>query len=935
MLHKIALIGIALALVAPGSGAVPQETKETSEERVYKIQEQALRLFYEGNFEAAKLKFREAFLIAEKTPESIPERYHVGSLKMEGLCYQYLDELDQALALFHEALRLDEQLGSSGGVADALNIIGWALYLKGEYEQALEYLHEAEPLVKPGEGTSGLRGRILIDMGVVYSALGNHSLAFKHLQDGLEQINLIPQRDPHSQTMEITRALQHLGNLEREWGNLTKALEHYDEAVRVGREVSSKPYDPDSSEKYNRAYLVDALNDLGTLYGQQRMYNRAQAAFQEALAMSRQLNMRRLMARSLLNLGNLARDQKHLETAVRYHQQALATSEEIALRPLMGMALAELGWDSLQMGNSQQAIQLFQRAFDAGGNTLPPEVRTRIYSGFAEAYQTLGDWKRALEYYQLTIESIEKVHVGALTEDRKIGYWQSKQATFERAISLLSRLHQKDRSARYDARAFAYAEQARARAFLDLLAEAKVRVRRGLSPEVQREEQAIFQEITKIRKKLLREGLSKNETTRLERALMKAEEQRQEFEQRLRLTNPAYAALQYPEPFQLEKVQKEVLDDETLLIEFMLGEEKSFLWAVSKKECQMVELPGRGSIESQVRSFRRVITSPPIDTEAFDRFSRQAFRLHTLLLKPIEKMLREYKQLVIIPDGILHYLPFEALATGRPAATRNRPPLLLMSHRISYAPSASSLGMLAAVNHRTEEKRSQMELLAYGDPVFSGTQLVRSNNSKRTPAQVVRSLYRERGWKFGRLRYTREEVESIAALYPQPDRKVVLGKAAIESAVKRESLDRYRSLHFATHGLIDERVPARSGIALSFVGQQDEDGILEMGEIFNLTLDADLVVLSACRTGLGRLVRGEGIVGLTRAVMYAGSSSVVVSLWNVQDASTAEFMKTFYRHLKAGKRKAEALRQAKLEMIRADIPSHRFPYFWAAFVLVG
>jgi CHAT domain-containing protein len=227
-------------------------------------------------------------------------------------------------------------------------------------------------------------------------------------------------------------------------------------------------------------------------------------------------------------------------------------------------------------------------------------------------------------------------------------------------------------------------------------------------------------------------------------------------------------------------------------------------------------------------------------------------------------------------------------------------------------------------------------LLAYADPVFkSHHKNTKSTKGEIPLADVTRSLYDARGMRFDPLPYARVEVKSIAAQFPKTAAQLCLGREATESSLKRERLERFSQIHFATHGLIDERVPARSGVILSLVGEKQEDGVLQMSEIFNLDLNADLVVLSACQSGLGKVVRGEGMVGLTRAVMYAGADSIVVSLWNVRDSSTAEFMKGFYRHLRAGKPKAVALRQAKLDMLRSDKLAYRHPYFWAPFVLAG
>lgn len=954
MVCGIVFVGLCLGLFVPDGRAVPQESRGTLEKRREEAFQEGRRLYFLGDFEAAKQKFREAVLLHRKA-HGYPD---ILSLKYEGLCYQYQDDLDQALALFHEALQEEERLKPPypSGVADALNNIGWVLYLKGDYTHALEQLKKALAVAKdepiPG-GPVWLKGRILTNIGAVYSALGNYVMAFKYLQDVLEWGKF------HNDKMNQTRALQQLGNLERSWGNLARALECYEEAVRVGREA----YD----QLYNRAYLVEALNDLATLYAQLRRYDQAHAAFQEALAISHRLSTRRLIGQCLNNLGNLFRDQGKIPEALSYHREAWQMSREAGLIPMMAMALGELGVDYLRSERYQDAVAYLNRALEVGGPSMTAELKARVYLGLAEAHEKLGEWQKALEYYRLAIESIEQVRLGALTEDRKIGFWQTKQATFEQAISLLHRLHEKDPQSGYDAQAFAYAERGRARAFLDMLTEARVNVQQGLSPQVLEEERAISREMIRLNKALLREGLSRTERAKLEKDFAGVEERVREFRQRLRLTYPAYADLHSPEPFDLQRVRREVLDERTLLIEFLVGEEKSFLWAISKNESRMVTLPGRAEIERQVKRYRQVITSPPSNGESFNRYFSLARRLYRVLLEPIEKTLKPYDHLIIVPDGILHYLPFETLV-ARPVTRKTvQPRFLVSSHRISYASSASVLGLLRA--GRAESDGKDTRWLAYADPVFrnhrtgaenaergrggdAGTRgdchvsvspahrVTKSQRPLRLSGEtrlvdVTRSLYRRRGMSLDPLPYSREEVKSIAALYPKTATKLYVAQEATESSVKREKLERYNQLHFATHALIDEEVPARSGVVLSLIGEEEEDGILQMGEVFNLRLKADMVVLSACQSGLGKLVRGEGLIGLTRAFIYAGASSVVVSLWNVRDRSTAEFMRRFYGHLRAGKSRVEALRQAKLDLLRSDIPAYRHPYYWAAFVLVG
>jgi CHAT domain-containing protein len=280
---------------------------------------------------------------------------------------------------------------------------------------------------------------------------------------------------------------------------------------------------------------------------------------------------------------------------------------------------------------------------------------------------------------------------------------------------------------------------------------------------------------------------------------------------------------------------------------------------------------------------------------------------------------------VVVPDGVLHYLPFESLASSLDAA--GRPRYLLETHEVAYTPAASVLADLA----RRPPRTVPLELLAYGAPEL-GPRRAAARAAAAPSGEGVRGLLRAQDLQD--LPHARREVQSIARLFPEERRQVRLGAQASESALKGEDLARYRILHLATHGVLDDRAPGRSGLLLA-PGSREEDGLLQGGEVLNLELGSDMVVLSACGSGLGTLVRGEGLVGLSRAFFYAGARTLVVSLWTVNDESTAELMKGFYGRLQQGVGSARALRQAKRAMIRSDRPAHRFPYYWAPFVLVG
>jgi CHAT domain-containing protein len=443
---------------------------------------------------------------------------------------------------------------------------------------------------------------------------------------------------------------------------------------------------------------------------------------------------------------------------------------------------------------------------------------------------------------------------------------------------------------------------ARARAFLDLLAEAKSNLRKGLPPEQEREKQQFESRVSQALAALAKDDSDKNRRTASE-----TEAKLAAWHESVRVTNPEYASMHYPQPYTPEQAQRLARERGLAILEFALGERQSHLWVITGSAIRMIRLPPRGQIESAVGAYRATVARSSLDDVA-----ALARHLYEMLLGAAEPMLGGERKILIAPDGILYYLPFEALSSkpGR---------FLVEDFTISYAPSVSVFASL-----RLERAPRAYDLLAYGDPVFSQAEAVQ-----------MRSVYRSAGISLARLPNTKTEVEEIGALFPPTREKLRLGLEATEASVKAERLGAYRLIHFATHAVIDERVPARSGIVLSLVNTGREDGILRASEIFNLDLNADLVTLSACRTGLGKVVRGEGMIGLTRAILYAGASSVMVSLWEVNDLATPVLMRNFYAMLRAGQSVAEALREAKIRMIRSERPAHRHPHFWAPFITAG
>jgi CHAT domain-containing protein len=379
-----------------------------------------------------------------------------------------------------------------------------------------------------------------------------------------------------------------------------------------------------------------------------------------------------------------------------------------------------------------------------------------------------------------------------------------------------------------------------------------------------------------------------------------------------------------PEPLTRAAIQA-LLDPRAALLEYVLGRDRSFLFVATRESLRSYRLPPKREIEPLVKELRAALASP--SRREFGRYVGAARRLYELLIAPAADVLRGQERLLIAPDGALYHLPFEALigdgAGGGRRGYRD-PRYLLNRWAISCTPSASVLAGLRARPARDADSASDKIFLAFADPAYEADL---ASAPMRTDDLTGRG-------KLRRLVESSREASEIARLYRAEDVVIFTRQSAVEEQVKsNEAVGRARRLHFATHARMDEQRPEASGLLLARQADSPEDGVLQIAEVFKLKLQAELVVLSACETGLGRTLNGEGVIGLTRAFMSAGARSVAVSLWQVADASTAELMAGFYRRLEREGDKAEALRRAKQELIEAGRYAH--PYFWAPFVLSG
>jgi len=640
-------------------------------------------------------------------------------------------------------------------------------------------------------------------------------------------------------------------------------------------------------------------------------------------------------------LVNLAYSHEKLgeaQKAADLLREAMRLWESMGNRPHPAI-LASLAKSQEDLGHLDEAFAGMQRALalvrEGGGNA---QYEWQIGGGLAHVERAMGRQQDALAQYQEEIHAIELLRASALnTESGRAAALSARRSIYADTADLLCDMQQ-------PAEALEVAERGRARAFLDMLAMSRSGLPDELTPEQRQEEGAKLTRISTLQKGLWKENLSPDEEKKIKGELTSAESDLDALHLEIRHSNPRYGSIHYPEPIGVSEIQNRLLDEHTALVEYLLGEKRSLAWVVTKSELTTALLPARKDIEEQVAAYRKALTeraSTLTLPRSLKEIKRLGGKLYISLFQPIEPAVASKRTLIVVPDGTLNYLPFEALvASAGGNYGESQPSYVTEKFAIVYGPSASALVTVQKLNPATVCLPKL--LLAFGDPVVASS----ANRGAAPPREAGGSAeatkepslvedYAERGFSLTRLPYTREEVIALGRLFPGSKRDLYLGEAASEEAVKAAKLGDFRYIHFASHGFIDEAKPDRSGILLSRGPQSAEDGVLQMGEIMRLKMNAELVTLSACSTGLGKLVSGEGILGLTRAFFYAGARNVTVSLWDVNDSATSVLMKAFYQNLNRGLPKREALRQAKLSLLHSRNATWRYPYFWAPFVLVG
>jgi len=444
---------------------------------------------------------------------------------------------------------------------------------------------------------------------------------------------------------------------------------------------------------------------------------------------------------------------------------------------------------------------------------------------------------------------------------------------------------------------------------------AQVDISEGINPVLANREKSLMRDIAKSYSKLLGPNLSPKDRDDISSQLKASEDQLESLKREIRASSPAYADLRYPKVITYDEVRELLSAQDIAYFAYSIGKDSSYGFVITSQALKVFDIPARKILKQQVTSYRKAISN--LQTQDF-QLGRDLF--HELVSPGLEPGL---KKIIIVPDDILNLLPFETLLTNKEPNS-----WLVRDYMVGYIPSLSSLRVLQA-RHRNGSK-PRMDLLAIGNPIYGSNG---KEHGKLTNAAILYDISSASGINLPPLKYSAVEIDNISNLFPSRKVTALQKESASGRWLKSNPLTDYKIIHIAAHSIIDDKKPARSAIVLSYSQNQAGNGLLQTRDIYNLKLNADLVTLSSCQTGLGQFIRGEGIEGLSRAFFYAGSSSVLMSLWAVNDQATYLLMERFYRHLKGSESLMGALRNAKLEMISSRALSH--PYYWAGFVING
>jgi len=871
------------------------------------------------------------------------------SLTSIGDVYRGLGQYQKALTYYEKALAISREIGDRDGEGTDLGDIGLVYWNLGQYQKALSYFKKSLAISRE-IGDRRSEGTHLGNIGGVYRQLGQYQKALTYFEK-----SLAIKREIGDRRGEGTD-LGNIGVLYHDLGQYQKALTYFEKSLAIEREIG------------DRNGEGSTLGNIGAVYGQLGQYQKALRYCEKSLAIKREIGDRQSEGTHLGQIGGVYGNLGQYQKALTYFEKSLAIKREIGVPT--HVTERNIAHIYLETGNTDRAEEIYEKignSIDLGRlclakkdfskalryfqQSLERNLKSRnanrlfiAYVGLGLSCEGLKDYVKAKDSYVKAMELTEEMR-DSLTPRQRTRFFATKKLGFSRLdpyeglIRVLNQLKEQGS-------ALHYAEYTRARLFAESIASGHEGVTFRLPPSLAAREQDVANQIAALYNQR-QKAYSKNRMEAYENIdkliNAKKHEQRRIISE-IRADYPEYASIKYPQPFKASEIP---LKENEYLIEYEVTATAVFTWLIHDgKIVKSDTIPiGRKNLADLVREYRTYfeVRRKPDLTRFDPRIGRG---LYTLLLKDTLDPVPKNGHIIIVPDEILGILPFEALVTEMPKryqmADGDKGPFPLGvryvgdDRNISYYQSATSLAMTRSLRKKTNASKP---MLVVADPVFEvadarlqgKTYLAKTTNYQMN---LMRAVEEEGGFSFPRLKETSVLAKRLDKIFNNKV-DVLEGMSASYANLKRHELNNYKYLVFATHGILDNRVPGirEPALVLTQVGNpEDEDGFLTMSEVMDLRLNAECCALTACETGLGRNITGEGVMGLGRAFQYAGSKSVLVSLWSVAEQSTTKLAERFFYYLKIGKKNQEALKLARADIRREG---YEHPYYWAPFILIG
>lgn len=813
--------------------------------------------------------------------------------------------------------------GDRKGEAKVQMFAGYIAGSIGMPEKAIAATSEALQLYQATNDQSG-EGLALTLLGLFHSFKGNDDHAIELHQKAIAILQRIGDRN--SEAIALNAVGQAYQNLK----DFKTALVNYEKALQIFHDRGALDFEAGSVAKVGLMHRL-----LGN-------HEQALSLYERCLQLSRATGKQRTEANALSEIAIVYAAQQRTEETLQQYNRLVKFYEGISDNRGLAVALNQLGSFLLQIGQKEKAAETFRRALTLSEKFTDPNVTLAAFCNLARAERALGHLDEALSLINRSLKKIEELRTDVGSPDLRASYFSGVRENYELAIAILAELDRVRPGHNFAREALLLSEKSRARALVDLIRESGADIRHDAPKElIDREAELSGLMRRQAQYQMQLKGKDPAEIAELEKQIVEFRSEYQQIQARIREQNPRALSLARFEPLSLQDIQKELRHDD-LLLEISLGDEQSHLWLVTPDSFQYFQLPDRRTIENlSVEVYKSITARQQLDSQtdidAADKlFLEKAPQLSQMLFGQIATALTN-KRLLLVTEGKLQLVPFSALPA--PDAPQK---LLILDHEIIQEPSIATLRAIRAAEKKNRDAADKIAAVI-ADPVFSrsdtrvqnSTLVASAATNENRPESTLRAIDL-RGGDPTRLTHSSEEADAIANAAPRGTTMIVKGFDATRETALNARLGDYQIVHFATHGILNSEHPELSGIVLTMVDKNgvDKNGVMPLNDIYNMDLSAELTVLSACQTALGKDIKGEGLVGLTHSFFSAGSKSVVASLWKVDDRATAALMEDLYQSmLQEGMSPAAALRAAQLKVMQDKRWGN--PYFWAGFVVQG